>query len=108
MCGQSGHRAALLAGSIFLKEFYLHSWEIYLRRLLCLQAFEFGTKAKGIRRRKREAGWREAEIILAVAWHPNLLPWGSERGQSAKSTEQNLLKSIELIRFWGGERAAKM
>lgn len=57
---------------IFLKGFYLHSWEIYLRLLLCLQAFELDTKVKATQRRKREASWGEAKIIIFVAQHQSL------------------------------------
>lgn len=49
---------------IFFKEFYLHSWEIYLRLPFFLQAFELSTKAEDTQRRKREASWGEAEIIV--------------------------------------------
>lgn len=56
---------------IFFKEFYLHSWEIYLRLLFFLQAFELSTKAEDTQKRKKEASWGKAEIIV-VAWHHGL------------------------------------
>ena len=44
---------------IFFKEFYLHGWEIYLRLLFFLQAFELSTKSWRYPKKKKRSklGW---------------------------------------------------